>query len=144
MSEVDIFQPQNLIFIIEKSSSIFLVVVGMQPYYKPKTIVLKGEDAIQALNNYVKEVEEGQAEELTKKQARAMVKVAKGLISAINADARTQKPVRNASLLLKLKETVIKHVSQTFSESAQSILTEKVLSYRKLHYHPPSMPSQFK
>lgn len=144
MSEVDIFQPQNLIFIIEKSSSIFLVVVEMQPYYKPKTIVLKGEDAIQALNNYVKEVEEGQAEELTKKQARAMVKVAKGLISAINADARTQKPVRNASLLLKLKETVIKHVSQTFSESAQSILTEKVLSYRKLHYHPPSMPSQFK
>ena len=115
----------------------------MQPYYKPKTLVLKGEDAIQALNNYVKEIEKGQTVELTKKQAKAMVKLAKGLISAIEVDARTQETFRNANLLLKLKETFGKHVSKTLSESAQSILTDKVLFSKKLHYHSPPMPSQF-
>ena len=116
----------------------------MQPYYKPEILVLKGEDAIQVLNEYVKELEEGQAEELTKKQARAMVKLAKGFIKSIEAEARTHEPVRNTNLLLKLRETVRKYVPQTLQEPTQPIRSSKVLSSRTLHYHPPPMTRQFK
>jgi len=116
----------------------------MQPYYKPEILVLKGEDAIQVLNKYVKELEEGQAEELTKKQAKAMVKLTKGLIKTIEAETRTQEPVRNTNLLLKLRETIRKYVPQTLQEPTKPIQQGKVLSSRTLHYHPPPMTQQFK
>jgi len=116
----------------------------MQPYYKPEILVLKGEDAIQVLNKYVKELEEGQAEELTKKQAKAMVKLTKGLIKTIEAETRTQEPVRNTNLLLKLRETIRKYVPQTLQEPTKPIQQGKVLSSRTLPYHPPPMTQQFK
>lgn len=116
----------------------------MQPYYKPEILVLKGEDAIQVLNKYVKELEEGQAEELTKEQAKAMVKLTKGLIKSIEAETRTQEPVRNTNFLLKLKETIRKYVPQTLQEPTKPIRPSKVLSSRTLHHHPPQMTQQFK
>lgn len=52
----------------------------------PKTVVLHGEKAINALYDFISELETQKPQELTEKQTAALIRVAKGLISSIEAD----------------------------------------------------------
>ena len=47
---------------------------------------LRGEKAIDALSDFINEIEEQRGEELTEKQTAALIKLAKALISYIDAE----------------------------------------------------------
>lgn len=55
---------------------------------------LRGEEAINALNEYIKELEDQKPVELTEKQVNVLMKFAKGLISSIESEA-SKTPVEN-------------------------------------------------
>ena len=58
----------------------------MQPIEIPEFPRLRGEKAIEALCDFIDKLEEQRGEELTKKQTTTLVKLAKGLISSIEAE----------------------------------------------------------
>jgi len=62
----------------------------MEYFEKPEFSVLSGEDAIKALNEYIEELQKGENKELTKKQTRAMIKLARGLIATIEMETQNQ------------------------------------------------------
>lgn len=64
------------------------IVVEMQPIEIPKFRRLRGKKAIKALHDFINELEEQRGEELTEKQAAALIKFARGLISSIEAETR--------------------------------------------------------
>lgn len=57
----------------------------MQSIMLPKFPQLKGKDAIEVLNNFIKELETGD-KELTKHQTLTLKKMAEGIISSIEAE----------------------------------------------------------
>jgi phage host-nuclease inhibitor protein Gam len=68
----------------------------MQYIYIPKVQTLRGEDAIKALNDYVKELAEQKPEELTDKQVTTLTKFAEGLISSVESEtSKNVKPKRS-------------------------------------------------
>ena len=58
----------------------------MQPVEIPKFRTLHGEKAIKALYDFINELEAQKGEELTEKQTIALIKIAKGVISSIEAE----------------------------------------------------------
>jgi hypothetical protein len=60
----------------------------------PTFQTLRGEEAIKALTEYIKELEEQKPVELTKKQTNALIKSAKGLIATIELEA-SKTPMKN-------------------------------------------------
>lgn len=78
MLEVDIYRKNYHSFIV----------VEMQPIEIPKFRRLRGKKAIKALHDFINELEEQRGEELTEKQAAALIKFARGLISSIEAETR--------------------------------------------------------
>jgi len=52
----------------------------------PEFPILHGEEAINAINDFIKELEEQKSRKLTEKQAKTLIKFAKGLITAIEAE----------------------------------------------------------
>ncbi len=64
----------------------------MQSIILPNFPRLKGEEAITALNNFIKELEEKRNKKLTKKQTKTLKKFAKGIISSIEAEQSRESP----------------------------------------------------
>ena len=58
----------------------------MKPLEIPQFPVLRGEKAVKALYDFISELEEQRDVELTDKQTDALIKLAKGLISSIEAE----------------------------------------------------------
>ena len=58
------------------------------PIKVPESQRLRGEEAIKALHDFIAELEEQKGKELTEKQTKALVKIAKGIISSIQAEMR--------------------------------------------------------
>lgn len=58
----------------------------MQPIEIPDFQVLRGEEAVKALRDYIEELEKQKGDELTDKQTAALIKLAKGLISSIETE----------------------------------------------------------
>ena len=52
----------------------------------PKVQVLRGAEAVKALNDYIKILEEQKPEELTEKQITVITKFARGLIASIQSE----------------------------------------------------------
>jgi hypothetical protein len=75
---------------------------GLQYYDRPEVLVLKGEEAVEVLQKYVKELEEAKPKELTKKQAKAMIKLANGLMSAIKEEVATREASKKSCIVSKL------------------------------------------
>ncbi len=76
----------------------------------PKFSVLRGEDAINALHNYIRVIEKKKSRELTRKQKRALIKLAEGLISAIKKESTepsTQQEAASLSLASRLKKIML-------------------------------------
>lgn len=67
----------------------------MQPLEIPKFPVLRGKKAINALYDFINELEEQKGNELTEKQTKALIKLAEGLISTITAEAQSGTSYRN-------------------------------------------------
>jgi len=67
----------------------------MQLIEIPQFPTLRGQDAIEALNEIIKELEEQKGKELTEKQAKALIKFANGLISSIEAEMSSGTSNRN-------------------------------------------------
>jgi hypothetical protein len=63
-----------------------VMVMWMRYLEIPKFPVLRGEKAVRALYDFISELEEQRAEELTEKQTVALINLAKGLISSIEAE----------------------------------------------------------
>jgi len=59
--------------------------MNMKSSMLPEFPRLQGEEAIEALHNFIKELDE-KDKDLTKKQTKTLKKVAKGMITAIEAE----------------------------------------------------------
>ena len=95
---------------IEKSQDCVLV-TEMQYVEIPELPTLRGEEAIRALYEYIRELEEQKSEELTEKQTKALIKLAQGLIPIIEAEthsAHVDKKIKSPRLVTQLKKTIIR------------------------------------
>jgi len=74
----------------------------------PEFQVLRGQDAIDALNEIIKELKEHKDKELTAKQAKALTKFANGLILSIQAEmssmVSTKKTPKHSAFLKKFED----------------------------------------
>ncbi len=61
----------------------------------PEFPVLRGEKAIEALYDFIDELEEQRGKELTEKQIHALIKLTKGLISSIEAETQSGSSHKN-------------------------------------------------
>jgi hypothetical protein len=81
----------------------------------PEFPILHGEKAIKALQDYIRELEEQKNEELTDKQAKAMIQLAQGLISTIETETRTvsRKKPRESRFVEQFKKAIIRHIPES-------------------------------
>ncbi len=83
----------------------------MQYIKIPKLPIWRGEKAIEALQENIKEFEQQRGKELTDKQADAMIKLAKGLISSIEAElaeSKAKKSSHGLGFVARLKASIMK------------------------------------
>ena len=93
------------------------VVIEMQYLEIPEFPRLRGEKAIEALYDFVDEVEGQMGKELTDKQTAALIKFAWGLISFIEAEKRlgvSDKEDKEMGFVGQLKKTFIKYIPESF------------------------------
>jgi hypothetical protein len=111
----------------------------MQYYERPEIYVLKGEEAIEALNNYVEELKEKTPEELTKKQAKVMIKLAKGLIQTIENEPSPQQITQDIPQLFnKLRKTITDNLSKLLQEPSPPTSPPQIISPLIHHLSPPN------
>lgn len=82
------------------------------PQYQP----WRGEEAIEALHEIIKEFEQRKGRELTGKQADTMIKFATGLITAIEAEIAASKSGKAAKVegfIARLKATIMRTASDS-------------------------------
>jgi len=108
----------------------------MQHYYKPKVLVLKGEDEIKALEEYIMELKCNKPEELSQKQAQVMRKLAKGLVSAIEEESIYQKSLARPHFLPKLETTIKNYISKIFEESEEPTNKRHTYFLNIVHRYP--------
>lgn len=86
---------------------------------------LRGEKAIEALCDFVDELEKQRDEELTDKQAKALIKFAWGLISSIEAEKQlgtTEKDIKEVAFVNQLKKTIVRYIPESFRINADGRL----------------------
>jgi hypothetical protein len=74
--------------------------------------IRQGPEAIRFLGDFVRKMEESEAGDMTEQQAKAMIKVAQVLISAINKETTILDKLRHTDLIPKLKATMEKLIQQ--------------------------------
>ncbi len=72
--------------------------MNMKSSMLPEFPRLQGEEAIETLHNFIKELDEKDNKDLTKKQTKTLKKVAKEIITAIEAEISGES---------RIKETVV-------------------------------------
>lgn len=108
----------------------------MQYIEIPEFPTLRGKEAIKALNEYISELKERRSKELTKKQTKALIKLARGLISAIEAEtlsAAAEKKIKSPRFIAELKKAILKRFSELPSNRKQSVI-EKTVKAKPLFY----------
>ena len=81
---------------------------------------LRGQKAVEALCDFVDELEEQRGEELTDKQTTALIKFARGLISYIEVEMRSSisdKDIRETRFVGQLKETITQYIPESVSKA---------------------------
>ena len=89
----------------------------MQPLEIPEFQILRGEKAIKALHDFINELEEQRDKELTEKQIAALTKLAKGLISSIEAETRSDTSDKD---IKEMRFATLAHSPLLFSTRATS------------------------
>ena len=87
--------------------------MAMQPIEIPEIIVLRGEEAIEALHGFITELEGQRGEDLTDKQIDALVRLAEGLISSIEAEIQSKASKEEMHLVKWLKKTTMECISRS-------------------------------
>ena len=78
---------------------------------------LRGEKAVEALYDFVNELEEQRGKELTDNQTTALIKFACGLVSSIEAENQlgtSDKDIKEMRFVSQLKKTIIKYIPGSF------------------------------
>lgn len=87
-----------------------MLVIETRMIKVPEFPILRGQDAIDALNEIVKELKEQKDKELTVKQAKALTKFANGLILSIQAEMSSETPTKkrpkHAAFLKKFEDAL--------------------------------------
>lgn len=99
--------------------------IEMQFIEIPEFPRLRGEKAIEALYDFVDELEEQRGEELTDKQAKALIKFAWGLIFSIEAEKQlgtSDKDIKEIRFVSQLKETILRYIPDSFRTHADGKL----------------------
>jgi len=65
----------------------------------PEIAELHGENAVKVLYDAIAELEEQRGNQLIDKQAKALIKIAKGMISSIQVERERAKPMKRISWL---------------------------------------------
>ena len=81
---------------------------------------LRGQKAVEALYDFMDELEEQRGEELTDKQTTALIKFARGLISSIEVEMRSSisdKDIRETRFVGQLKETITQYIPESVSKA---------------------------
>lgn len=81
---------------------------------------LRGQKAVEALCDFMDELEEQRGEELTDKQTTALIKFARGLISSIEVEMRSSisdKDIRETHFVGQLKETITQYIPESVSKA---------------------------
>lgn len=110
--------------------------MGLQDFERPEIRVLKGEEAKRVLAEYIEELETSKPEELTEEQTKTMIKLAKGLVSAIENEKTTPPIFERSKLVPKLRRTVGGFLSQIFQDQANTVLTQSPEPVRPDPYRP--------
>ena len=91
----------------------------------PEFPKLCDEEAIEALYDFVDELEEQRGKELTDKQTTALIKFAWGLISSIEAEKQwgtSDKDVKEMRFVSQLKKAIMRYVPESFRTYADGRL----------------------
>jgi len=91
----------------------------------PESPRLRGEKAIEALYDFVDELEKQRSEELTDKQTKALTKFALGLISSIEAEKQSgtsEKDLKELAFVNQLRKTIMRHIPGSFRTNADGRL----------------------
>ena len=83
----------------------------------PEFPKLRGEKAVEALYDFVDELETQRDKELTDKQAAALIKFAKGLILSIEEEklsGTSDKDAKEMRFVTQLKRRIMKYVPESF------------------------------
>ena len=89
----------------------------MQYIEIPEFPRLRGEKAIEALYDFVNELEEQRGKELTDKQTAALIKFAWGLISSIEVEKQlgtSDKDIKEIRFVSQLKKTILRYIPDSF------------------------------
>lgn len=73
------------------------MVIDMKPILIPEFSKLHGEEAIEVLHDFIRELEERRGMELTTKQINALTKFSLGLISSIEAEERPNRTMNRCA-----------------------------------------------
>ena len=84
----------------------------MQSTTHPKFPRLKGEEAIMTLKNFIKELET-EDKELTKKQTKTLKKLAKGIITSIEATKSEEPQIEEMGFASKIRNSILRHVQNS-------------------------------
>lgn len=98
------------------------MVSEMEPIEIPEFPRLRGEEAIEALYDFVEELEEQRRKELTEKQVGALTEFAWGLIFSIEAEMRSNAMAKGLceQLLMEMRspkdwKKTVKHIPASFN-----------------------------
>ena len=108
----------------------------MQEFKRPQTYVLRGEEAIEALNEYINEITFNKPEELTECQVNVMVKLAQNLIQTIEDETPVKS--KNFRFTPKVKQTIGNLFSILKSVSTSSELYEATQDPENHYYLSPN------
>jgi hypothetical protein len=81
----------------------------------PEFPILRGEEAVKALNEFIIELKEQRGKELTAKQTKALIKLAKGLIHSIETETRAStsgKNIKRKGFATQLKKAIMRHIPE--------------------------------
>ncbi|UCE95842.1 MAG: hypothetical protein JSV51_09100 [Candidatus Bathyarchaeota archaeon] len=108
----------------------------MQYYERPQINVLKGEEAVEVLNDYINELRENKPDELTKNQTTTMIKLAEGLIQAIESDQSTEgSRLKIPQVLSTLSSAITTNIAKILKEPSPPSPSHQISSQN--HHLPP-------
>jgi len=94
----------------------------MQSVMFPEFPRLQGEEAIEALQNFIEELNSKENKELTKKQTKTLKLVAKGIIASIEASKNEEPQIEEMGYASKIRNLIVRHVQKSGRNSENRAL----------------------
>jgi hypothetical protein len=85
----------------------------MQSIALPEFPRLQGEEAIEALHNFIEELNEEGNKDLTKKQTKTLKKLAKEIITSIESTKSEEPQIEEMGFASKIRNSIVRHVQKS-------------------------------